>query len=126
MATGCGKDANRKSHKADFPGSLGNPANPAGFPLSHSPDCCWLTLEPDISCATKTGHSNLLRTPTNPIMTNDHARILSPKTIPDSLRESDCLNTWATLCRRVITSARLYAISRPASSLLLPRYLLGP
>jgi len=37
-ATGCGKDASWKSHKPDFPTSLGNPANPAGFPLSHSPD----------------------------------------------------------------------------------------
>ena len=61
-ATGCGKDARWKSHKADFPTSLGNPANPAGFPLSHSPDGCWSTLKPDISCAKKTGHFNLLRT----------------------------------------------------------------
>ena len=52
----------RAGHKADFPTSLGNPANPAGFPLSHSPNGCWFTLEPDISCATKTGHFNLLRT----------------------------------------------------------------
>jgi hypothetical protein len=37
-ATGCGKAAWWKSHKADFPTTLGNPANPAGFPLSHSPD----------------------------------------------------------------------------------------
>ena len=36
-ATGCGKDAGWKSQKADFPTPLGNPANPAGFPLSHSP-----------------------------------------------------------------------------------------
>ena len=36
-ATGCGKDARWKSQKADFPTPLGNPANPAGFPLSHSP-----------------------------------------------------------------------------------------
>ncbi len=36
-ATGCGKDAAWKSQKADFPTPLGNPANPAGFPLSHSP-----------------------------------------------------------------------------------------
>jgi hypothetical protein len=36
-ATGCGKAAGRKSQKADFPTPLGNPANPAGFPLSHSP-----------------------------------------------------------------------------------------
>jgi hypothetical protein len=35
-ATGCGKDAGWKSQKADFPTPLGNPANPAGFPLSHS------------------------------------------------------------------------------------------
>jgi hypothetical protein len=34
---GCGKDAEWKSQKSDFPTSLGNPANPAGFPLSHSP-----------------------------------------------------------------------------------------
>src|SRR6266513_2031491 len=61
-ATGCGKDAGWKSHKADFPTPLGNPANPAGFPLSHSPDCCWLTMKPDISRATKSGHFNLLPT----------------------------------------------------------------
>src|SRR6202008_2349984 len=61
-ATGCGKDAGWKSHKADFPTPLGNPANPAGFPLSHSPDCCWLAMKPDISGATKSGHFNLLRT----------------------------------------------------------------
>src|SRR5205807_320337 len=59
---GCGKDARWKSHKADFPTSLGNPANPAGFPLSHSPDRCWLTMKPDISRATKSGHFNLLPT----------------------------------------------------------------
>ena len=37
-ATGYGKDAARKSQTPDFPSPLGNPANPAGFPLSHSPD----------------------------------------------------------------------------------------
>ena len=43
-ATGCGKDARWKSQKADFPTPLGNPANPAGFPLSHSlGDCGRLT-----------------------------------------------------------------------------------
>ena len=47
-ATGCGKDAGWKSHKTDFPTSLGNPAKCAGFPLSHSPDCGWSTI--------KTGH----------------------------------------------------------------------
>jgi hypothetical protein len=36
-ATGCGKAAGWKSQKADFPTPLGNPANPAGFPLSHTP-----------------------------------------------------------------------------------------
>ena len=61
-ATGCGKAARWKSHKPDFPTSLGNPAKCAGFPLSPSPDCCWLTMKPDISCAKKTGHFNLLRT----------------------------------------------------------------
>jgi hypothetical protein len=45
---GCGKGARWKSPKADFPPSLGNPAKRAGFPLSHSPDGCWLNL--------KTGH----------------------------------------------------------------------
>jgi hypothetical protein len=35
-ARGCGKDARRKSPIADFPALLGNPANTAGFPLSHS------------------------------------------------------------------------------------------
>src|SRR5438132_1201677 len=39
--TGCGKAARWKSPKPDFPTSLGNPAKSAGFPLSHSPDCCW-------------------------------------------------------------------------------------
>jgi hypothetical protein len=34
---GCGKAAEWKSPKADFSTPLGNPANPAGFPLSHSP-----------------------------------------------------------------------------------------
>ncbi len=34
---GCGKAAAWKSPKADFSPPLGNPANPAGFPLSHSP-----------------------------------------------------------------------------------------
>ncbi len=52
----------RKSQKADFPNELGNPANNAGFPLSHSHDGCWVNLKPDISCATKTGHFNLLPT----------------------------------------------------------------
>jgi hypothetical protein len=37
-ATGYGKDAERKSPTTDFPSPLGNPAHPAGFPLSHSPD----------------------------------------------------------------------------------------
>jgi transposase len=41
LATGCGKAARRKSQKTDFPALLGNPANTAGFPLSHSPDGCW-------------------------------------------------------------------------------------
>ena len=41
-ATGCGKDARWKSHEADFPTSLGNPAKTAGFPLSHSLDGGWL------------------------------------------------------------------------------------
>ena len=35
-ATGRGKDAGWKSQRTDFPTPLGNPANPAGFPLSHS------------------------------------------------------------------------------------------
>ena len=37
-ATGYGKDAARKGQTPDFPSPLGNPANPAGLPLSHSPD----------------------------------------------------------------------------------------
>ena len=40
-ARGRGKAAPRKSHEADFPSELGNPAKCAGFPLSHSPDGCW-------------------------------------------------------------------------------------
>jgi hypothetical protein len=47
-ATGCGKDAGWKSQKNDFPIPLGNPANPAGFPLSHSLGGC--------GDLTKTGH----------------------------------------------------------------------
>ena len=41
-APGGGKAAPRKSHKADFPSALGNPAKYAGFPLSHHPSrgCC--------------------------------------------------------------------------------------
>jgi len=35
-ATGRGKHAGWKSQRTDFPTPLGNPANPAGFPLSHS------------------------------------------------------------------------------------------
>jgi hypothetical protein len=62
-AMGCGKDAGWKNHKADFPTPLGNPANCAGFPLSHSPDGCWLIMKLDISRATKSGHFNLLATP---------------------------------------------------------------
>src|SRR5438477_1549492 len=61
--TGGGKDARWKSPKTDFPTSLGNPAKTAGFPLSHSPDCCWLIMKPDISRATKSGPFNLLPTP---------------------------------------------------------------
>src|SRR6266478_2638610 len=30
--------------------------------LSRSSECCWLTMKPDISCAKKTGHFNLLTT----------------------------------------------------------------
>jgi hypothetical protein len=30
-----------------FPPPLEIPQNPAGFPLSHSPDCCWLFLKQD-------------------------------------------------------------------------------
>ena len=32
-----------KVRKPTFPPTLGNPANPVGFPLSRSPACCWLT-----------------------------------------------------------------------------------
>jgi hypothetical protein len=53
---------------------LGNPAHPAGFPLSHSPDCCWLNLKPDISLATKTGHFNLLPTHETLSITSGHMR----------------------------------------------------
>jgi hypothetical protein len=35
------KDARRKSQKNDFPSLLGNPANTAGFPLSHNLGCGW-------------------------------------------------------------------------------------
>jgi hypothetical protein len=62
--TGCGKDAGWKSPKTDFPTPLGNPAKCAGFPLSHNLGYGWLIQKPDRSCATKTGHFNLLRTVT--------------------------------------------------------------
>jgi hypothetical protein len=53
-ASGGGKDARRKSHEADFPSALGNPAQPAGFPLSHRPDgCCRLTETGHIMCYEK-------------------------------------------------------------------------
>src|SRR6266567_6860070 len=56
------KRRGEEKSKTDFPSPLGNPANYAGFPLSHSLDGGWFTLKPDISCANKTGHFNLLRT----------------------------------------------------------------
>ena len=47
--TGLWKRRGVEKSKSDFPTPLGNPANPAGFPLSHSlGDCGRLT---------KTGHS---------------------------------------------------------------------
>jgi hypothetical protein len=55
-ATGCGKDAGWKSQKADFPTPLGNPANPAGFPLSHSPDGYGRLTKIEIPFSTKRGH----------------------------------------------------------------------
>jgi hypothetical protein len=55
-ATGCGKAARWKSHKPDFPTSLGNPANPAGFPLSHSPDDYGRLMKSNIPFSTKRGH----------------------------------------------------------------------
>src|SRR5215469_10265554 len=59
----CGKDTWWKSPKADFPTTLGNPANKAGFPLSHSyDDGGYMNTKPDISCATKSGHFHLLTT----------------------------------------------------------------
>jgi hypothetical protein len=43
--------------KNDFPTPLGNPANPAGFPLSHSlGDCERLTKNRYISFTKKKGH----------------------------------------------------------------------
>src|SRR5450755_1345344 len=50
-----GKDAPWKS-PSDFPTSRGNPT----FPQSRRR--CSLNLKPDISCAQKSGHFNLLRT----------------------------------------------------------------
>jgi putative transposase len=44
-AKGCGKDAPWKSPTPDFSTALGNPANNAGFPLSHSHDDCGHQLE---------------------------------------------------------------------------------
>lgn len=46
-AEGCGKDAQGKSLKNDFPPELGNPAEGAGFPLSHSPGD-GLSVNPDV------------------------------------------------------------------------------
>src|ERR1039458_6685045 len=48
----CGKDAPWKSPKADFSTALGNPAQNAGFPLSHSCDDYGFMNKPK----TKTGH----------------------------------------------------------------------
>jgi hypothetical protein len=56
------KTRDGKVIKPTFPSRLEIPQTPAGFPLSHSLDDCWLTLEPDISCAKKSGHFNLLPT----------------------------------------------------------------
>jgi hypothetical protein len=61
-ATGYGKDAARKSQTPDFPSPLGNPANPAGFPLSHSPDDYGRVLKSESSITTKKGDtSNVVR-----------------------------------------------------------------
>src|ERR1700689_5442 len=55
-ATGYGKDAKRKSRTSDFPSPLGNPAHPAGFPLSHSPDDDYgVFRKPDLPRATEKG-----------------------------------------------------------------------
>jgi hypothetical protein len=52
--TGGGKAARRKGHKANFSAELGNPAQPAGFPLSQRPDGgCWLTETGHIMCYEK-------------------------------------------------------------------------
>jgi len=50
-ATGGGKDAPWKSPTADFSTALGNPANSAGFPLSHRPDggCGMVVTEAAVS-----------------------------------------------------------------------------
>jgi hypothetical protein len=59
---GCGKDAGWKSQKPDFPTPLGNPANPAGFPLSHSlGDCGRLTKTGHLICYAKRDISNVVR-----------------------------------------------------------------
>jgi hypothetical protein len=61
-ATGYGKDAERKSQTTDFPSPLGNPANPAGLPLSHSPDDYRRLLKSESSITTKKGDtSNVVR-----------------------------------------------------------------
>ena len=59
---GCGKDAEWKSQKSDFPTPLGNPANPAGFPLSHSlGDCGRLTKAGHFISYEKRDISNVVR-----------------------------------------------------------------
>src|SRR5215469_986325 len=45
-----GKALPRKSPKTDFSSALGNPAQPAGFPLSHRPGGCWLTETGQLMC----------------------------------------------------------------------------
>src|ERR1700692_747414 len=66
---GRGKDVERKSPKADFPSQLANPAQYAGFALSHRLyDGCWMILlfdETDTSLVPKSGHFHLLTTPTS-------------------------------------------------------------
>src|SRR5712672_1835020 len=58
---GCGKAAAWKT-KNRFSTALGNPAKRRGIPTFPQPRRRSIDHEPDISCATKTGHFNLLTT----------------------------------------------------------------
>jgi hypothetical protein len=73
-ATGYGKDAERKSQTTDFPSPLGNPANPAGFQLSHSPDDYEKVLQSKSSITYEKGDTSNVVTRGTFLMSVDNVR----------------------------------------------------